>query len=239
MGKVSLELGLAIFGLVLTVVLLVLDKAEKLKGASLLWVLVLAAIMTLPLALGNPLVAEAPPQWKWWFRSLAVACVAFIYSAIVIWISDAIFTPNTTAKEQGASDQFQQPTFRELVKTVDFTLGDEGHKWSASFEEMKHAPYPLSIMGFTPIKLYVEERRLFADVTILDSPSSPIEVRHNEYVVRPTGWDKNSDSSALEIVDADLNPVFQMIYSSNYSILINGIFITVDLCTAVEPHRPA
>jgi hypothetical protein len=83
----SLELGLAVVGLVLTILLVVLDKAGKLKGQVLYWLLAVAALMTLPLVLGNPFVAEAPALWKYWLRACSVSVVVLGFWAIGIWIS--------------------------------------------------------------------------------------------------------------------------------------------------------
>jgi uncharacterized protein len=84
--SLSLELSLAVFGLILAILLVVLDKADKLKGTALTRLLILAALMTLPLALGNPLVAEASTAWRWWLRGIILAIVGFSYWGIVIWI---------------------------------------------------------------------------------------------------------------------------------------------------------
>jgi hypothetical protein len=74
-------------GLVLTLILVVLDKAGKLKGQVLYWLLALAALMTLPLVLGNPFVAEASALWKYWLRACSVSVVVLGFWAIGIWIS--------------------------------------------------------------------------------------------------------------------------------------------------------
>jgi len=87
--KISLEIGLAVGGLVLTIVLVVLDKAGKLKGPVLYWLLVVAALMTLPLVLGNSLIVEVSSSWKYWLRAFVVSTVVFCYWAIGIWISPA------------------------------------------------------------------------------------------------------------------------------------------------------
>jgi hypothetical protein len=129
--KLSLEIGLAVFGLVLTIVLLVLDKAEKLKGPVLYRLLALAAVMTLPLVLGNPFVAEASASWKYWLRTLAVSGVALIYWAIGIWISPKSVKPDSSqpqaveAKPQDAgppppaSDFDDRPSEWRLEKKPD------------------------------------------------------------------------------------------------------------------------
>lgn len=64
MPRISLELGLAIGGIILTILLVVLDKAGRLKGGLLLWLLVAAALLTLPLALGNSVVIDGASAWN-------------------------------------------------------------------------------------------------------------------------------------------------------------------------------
>jgi hypothetical protein len=114
MPRLSPELGLAVAAIIITIVLVVLDKAEKLRGGVLLALLVVAALMTLPLALGNPLVAGASSQWKWWLRMLALAVVGFSYWAVAIWITspekklasqsaEQSTTPATVAKSSRSS----------------------------------------------------------------------------------------------------------------------------------------
>jgi len=77
-----------------------------------------------------------------------------------------------------------------------------------------------------PVKLYVQGDRLFADVTVSAGVGQPsIEIRRNEFTVRVPGWDKNSDQQALEIVNAQHQPVFQMIYLNNFHVQVNG-FLT-------------
>ena len=87
MPKISFGLFLAIVGLIMTIVLVVLDKAGKLKGPVLLWLLFIAALMTLPLAISNPAVGNVPNAWKWWVRGLLLAVVMLGYWAIFIWVS--------------------------------------------------------------------------------------------------------------------------------------------------------
>jgi len=61
MGKVSFSDGLAIAGLILAIVLVVLDKAGKLKGPRLLALLGVAACMAIPLLFSVPWVSDSQP----------------------------------------------------------------------------------------------------------------------------------------------------------------------------------
>ena len=84
MPKLSAEWVLFLLGSILTVVLVVLDKADKLEGGTLIGLLIVAALLALPLALGTSFVSNAPPQWKRWRGALMLFLVAFVYSALTI-----------------------------------------------------------------------------------------------------------------------------------------------------------
>jgi hypothetical protein len=87
MEKISFSDVIGVGGIVLATVLLVLDKAGKLKGGWLFALLCLAGAMTLFIALGNSWVIDAPGSWKLWRAGLMVSLVAFTYSGLAIWIS--------------------------------------------------------------------------------------------------------------------------------------------------------
>jgi len=77
---------LGIGGIVLTIILLVLNKAGKLKGPVLIGLVVLAGAMTLPLALKNPFVVDITDPWKSWTQAFAVAIICFTF-----WASESGF----------------------------------------------------------------------------------------------------------------------------------------------------
>ena len=117
MPRVSLEIGLAVGGIILTIILVVLDKAGKLIGPTLFWLLVLAALMTVPLALGNPLVADAPGVWKWWSRGIMLALVGFGYWAIAIWISPEPLSAPSGGENKPAQTA-SQPTSQAVSPNI-------------------------------------------------------------------------------------------------------------------------
>jgi hypothetical protein len=96
MEKVSFSDGIGIAGIIFAVVLLVLDKAGKLKGGWLVGLLVLAGLMTLFVAIGNAWVLDAPSKWKLWRVILMFSLVALTYSGIAIWITGGGESPDTT-----------------------------------------------------------------------------------------------------------------------------------------------
>ena len=88
MFKLSLSDCLAIVGIALTIVLVVLDKAGKLKGPALFGLLVLAAALTLPVALSNSWVGGAVTvAARLSRRILMISAVVLAYSAVSVWIS--------------------------------------------------------------------------------------------------------------------------------------------------------
>ncbi len=87
MRRISFSDGLAIAAIVLTVVLVVLDKAGKLTGTMLFILLAIAALMTLPLALGNSWVASASGIIQFFRAAFMLSIVSAGYFGLAAWIS--------------------------------------------------------------------------------------------------------------------------------------------------------
>jgi hypothetical protein len=81
--------------------------------------------------------------------------------------------------------------------------------------------------GTIPAVAFVSDHQVFIDAEIfagLDRPA--MHVRRNEISDRPPKWDKNTDGKhALEIVNEDLVPVLQIIYSDEARASIKGVFV--------------
>jgi hypothetical protein len=91
-------------------------------------------------------------------------------------------------------------------------------------EQAKKDPLSDSISQI-PFKAYLDSGKLFFDADIFagtDVP--PIRMRHNVIRGLPYRWDGNYSGHALEIVTADTLPVFQLVYMSEDSIRIKGVF---------------
>jgi hypothetical protein len=85
--ELTFDRVLGILGIVLTLVLLAADKAGKLKGPALLVLLGLAALMTLPIALGNSWVKNSWGMLRFSKSMFMLSLVAICYSAFAVWIS--------------------------------------------------------------------------------------------------------------------------------------------------------
>ncbi len=118
------------------------------------------------------------------------------------------------------------PRFRENVEKIYFQLGGRGFNFGYDIDKLgQNKVKPFNLGGHSPVTLYVEGGMLYADVTIYGGiGKTPIEIVHNEFVVRRPGWDKNYNRDAFEVVDDKLNPIFQFIYKSKTHIIVNGIF---------------
>jgi hypothetical protein len=117
-------------------------------------------------------------------------------------------------------------TFGEKSEFVTISLGTISVQLPSSTLETGATVEPFTFDAYKPIKFYMDHGKLFADITVYGGQGQPpIEVRHNTLNVRSTGsFDRNFDSSALEVVDSDRSPVLQLIYRTPYRIAVNGIF---------------
>jgi hypothetical protein len=127
MFRISLSDGIGVAGVVLAIVLVVLDKAGKLKGGWLFALLFLAGAMTLFIALGNSWVMEAPSKWKLWRGALMFSLVAFAFSATAIWISGSEPEQQATGVQE-ADKPAPRPMLRGTIDQVTGLITPEsGH----------------------------------------------------------------------------------------------------------------
>src|SRR5947209_5353054 len=104
---ITFDRFLAVAGIVVGIIVVVLDKAEKLKGPTLLVLLGVAALMTLPFALGNSWVKDPGTGGMLRFSKsvLMLSLVAVCYSIFACWISSS---PKQEIKEQAIEDKSKQ-----------------------------------------------------------------------------------------------------------------------------------
>jgi len=104
---ISFSDGLAVAAIVLTIVLVVLDKAGKLRGPTLFCLLALAAVMTIPLVLGNSWVSASPNGTAKMFRVMLLMCMVGVgYAALSAWIATGSeFGQDHSADRSGRSKE--------------------------------------------------------------------------------------------------------------------------------------
>lgn len=162
--------------------------------------------------------------WKYWFRvgNGPVVFSVCLVVTILLFIGFTVIVNSRDKIRQEASSR--GPTFQRGIEKVDLTFGSNHFIYDVS-QLQKNSAHPLMLGGLIPVSLYVEGDKLYADVTLYGGPGLPtVEVKHNSFIVRPPGWDANSDQESLEVVDSELRPVFQMTYVSGQHIVVNGYF---------------
>ncbi|PYI92056.1 MAG: hypothetical protein DME97_11450 [Verrucomicrobia bacterium] len=156
-------------------------------------------------------------------RSLSIwtglAAFCFIGLAGACWLQDREWQRDVTKR--------RFPRFNERVDEYRFTLGSGIIAHKLASELKAGARWEPIVMGDkAPITLYVENGEFFADFNAALLPGEhPIKLRHNELQGKPHGWDMNSNDSALEIVDENGAPVFQMVWADSAHIIVKGDFV--------------
>lgn len=148
MSKLSFSDNLAIGGIAFTILLVVLDKAGKLKGPLLLILLAIAALMLLPLAWGNSWVSEATGIGKLSRALFTFFLLGLIYSGIAIWIS--------TGEESTAHG----PTASEIADELSKRLAKSPQSETSQNKSGLSAPTPQATQPFV---IEVENSALRAD----------------------------------------------------------------------------
>ncbi|MFZ0212195.1 MAG: hypothetical protein WBE20_08960 [Candidatus Acidiferrales bacterium] len=172
MVKVSSSDVIGVAGIILAMLLVVLDKAGKLKGGWLYGLLFLAGVMTLFVAVGNEWVTDAPTKWRLW-RGLSMCCViGLAYSGLALWIAPSKGgTPE--GKEQEHGDAKLGADNRPLTPNLVFVFGAPlGDNDSASWIMMlKH--YGPGLAYACDIIFYDDDRKNIEHEWLVKHPDSP------------------------------------------------------------------
>jgi hypothetical protein len=139
-------------------------------------------------------------------------------------VDDAVSPAPNRANLGSASVSAPVATFREKVETITIIAG--GITIPRLIDELLDGVFvPFALPGISPLKVYRESETTFVDVTLYGgTTTSPLEIRRNEFVDRtPPGWDRNFSDAAIEVVNENGYPVFQLIYETPSCIRINGV----------------
>ncbi|MDD2541933.1 MAG: hypothetical protein PHH28_12945 [Desulfuromonadaceae bacterium] len=118
-----------------------------------------------------------------------------------------------------------KPRFSEKITNFTLSLGENGISSGYSKDALKTPKEPYNFNSYKPVKLYIDNGDLYADVKIYGGSGLPaIEIVKNELVNKPHNWDYNSNSTGLEIVDNNQKPIYQFYYKTPSHIVMNGIF---------------
>ncbi len=139
MPRLSAADILGLLGIASGFVLVVLDKAGKLRGSLLLFLLALAAALTLPALLNFSWVHDAQGLAKFSRVLLAVCLVGAIYSLLAVWVSP------DTRKHGAPKDSSQESKVNEKLDAITKILEAQGDAFSQK-ELLKK--YPLGYIIF-------------------------------------------------------------------------------------------
>jgi hypothetical protein len=79
--------------------------------------------------------------------------------------------------------------------------------------------------SITVLTGYVENNKLYVSTSLYgDEGVAEVPVINNRNTMSALPWDMNFNNTALEIVDANLNPRLQLIYKNPSTVVINGLF---------------
>lgn len=146
--------------------------------------------------------------------------VAFPYWGKIV----SIFPDNHVKEIVIQQNANEMPTFVDGLQTINFSFGRINTTRTVS-QLVTEPQQPFTWDSYHPITLYIDNGKLYADATLLNTNNlSSVVIKHNVIIDRPQGWKMQSSDSLLEIVDENNNPVFQLIYDTPYHIVINGIF---------------
>lgn len=173
MPRVGFQDAFAFASVALTIVLLVLDKAGKLRGPRLFVLLALAALMMLPVAIGNSWVLDARTTALIVSRGLlALFAVGLIFSIVAVWISNEEAPPESSVKRDdqraihGGRDSPPKPS---LVFVFGAPLGDnDSAQWVMV---LKH--YGPSLAHNCNIGFYDDDRKNIEHEWLVKNPNSP------------------------------------------------------------------
>lgn len=137
------------------------------------------------------------------------------------------------------------PTFVDGNQEVTVKLGMMNMKGRVT--ELMNNPHQFKVDDYSILSFYISNHTLYVDTTLYGGAQmTQVELKENILVSRPMNWDFNSDGRALEIVNDRQEPIFQLVYKTQYSIAINGylyfpggfVFVHEDGRTIMNPKIP-
>jgi hypothetical protein len=169
------------------------------------------------------------------------AIVALAYWAAINEVYGKLFTGSAhTSLAEAASRKETEPTkaspsYGELrfgedvedIRTIRITVNGQ-HSWT-SLAFLKAPTFPGWTIKDFPFPLRVHTnisdiRKPLVDTKVYSAELGLAEIRDNQLVTKPKNWDSNSNERAIEIVNENKIPVFQLVLSASNQIDIDAVF---------------
>ena len=122
-------------------------------------------------------------------------------------------------------ERVEQPAFHEKEKMVEFAVGG-GVAYQFTPELLRKSEHSVTFGGCTLVKLRLNgDLLIFSMELIPPNGTTQLEIKNNEFTVNMPGYDWNYTANALEIVDGQRVPVFQLVRKSQLRFVIYGCFV--------------
>lgn len=120
--------------------------------------------------------------------------------------------------------EHREPIFKEISGPFRVVVGSN----SMILSEANTRDKPTHMIKFgdlASMDAYVEKGKVYVNAVLFgDDNREAVALKHNEFTSPPAKWDRNFDDTALEIVDGNLVPRFQLIYKDTRTVIINGVY---------------
>jgi hypothetical protein len=136
-------------------------------------------------------------------------------------------------------DPAKNPHFHERAPNFTVRLGSISV--TASIAQVRGGAFvPFKFDHVVPFRMSMKDDMFLVDANLGGTLGMPtIRITQGGFERPPFGWDRNFDNDALEFVDDQQRPVFQMIYRGSV-VQINGVFSIGDyMVVATEEHTLA
>jgi hypothetical protein len=151
-------------------------------------------------------------------------------------------TPRTsTQQSQTGNAQRSMPSHPRSPKPPTFTENDNDFLVSVGqMSEILHeGEFRCEIaVSSCVIGARIENHKVLVTANLYSGPGfNPLEVRNNQFTLRDSLWDRNFDDTAFEVVNQDLTPMMQIVYTTPHNVHIYGVFQSGGWVIAISPGR--
>ncbi len=162
---------------------------------------------------------QTPAIW-----AVFIAIVLFTLAGCLQW-QEWVWKQSDLHNAQTSESKpiLEQPTFTEDIKECVLDFGSNIAIMSVDVLE-KQPQQPFRFNALSP-EMYIKNHKFYVDVAVSDpNKSLPVQIKEGKLTITPEKWDSNSNNNAFEVVNENLDVVFQIIYSKPSKISLYGVF---------------
>jgi hypothetical protein len=165
---------------------------------------------------------QTPAVWTTFTTIVFISLAFCLYWQKTIW--DAQDEDQNKSIKTNAL-KFPDKKFSRMPDKIRISFGGTTVSYSAD-KIIDKKVIPFKGMG-VDLTAYIEDKILYIDTNIYSGKNKPIiKISKNKMSLLPHKWDYNSTNKALEVVNENKIPVYQLIYLEPNHISISGIFVS-------------